>query len=165
MKKVRQRRVQANYINTAPGEENPVFSLLGAGVKTLDENPSAQTKSRRYINDKSTSKTISGYDWSAPFDADQIRSQAAIAYLCDIGEKQKVGEDAETQYVIVDLDQPISGQENTYHARMIDVAVEISSFPNDDGEMGLSGNFLGQGDMIEGKFNTSDKTFTADTAA
>lgn len=161
MEKVRQRRVQANYLNTAPGEDNPVFSFLGAGVKTLDENPSAQTKSRRYINDKSATKSVNGYDWSAPFDADQIRSQAAIAFLCDIGEKQKIGEDAETQYVIVDLDQPIKDKENTFHARKIDVAIEVSSFPNDDGEMGVSGNFLGQGDMIEGEFNTTTKVFTA----
>ena len=161
MEKVRQRRVQANYLNTAPGEENPVFSFLGAGVKTLDENPSAQTKSRRYINDKSATKSVNGYDWSAPFDADQIRSQAAIAFLCDIGEKQKIGEDAETQYVIVDLDQPIADKEDTFHARKIDVAIEVSSFPNDDGEMGVSGNFLGQGDMIEGEFNTTTKVFTA----
>ena len=161
MEKVRQRRVQANYLNTAPGEDNPVFSFLGAGVKTLDENPSAQTKSRRYINDKSTTKSVIGYDWSAPFDADQIRSQAAIAFLCDIGEKQKIGEDAETQYVIVDLDQPIADKEDTFHARKIDVAIEVASFPNDDGEMGVSGNFLGQGDMIEGEFNTTTKVFTA----
>ncbi len=161
MEKVRQRRVQANYLNTAPGEDNPVFSFLGAGVKTLDENPSAQTKSRRYINDKSATKSVNGYDWSAPFDADQIRSQAAIAFLCDIGEKQKIGEDAETQYVIVDLDQPIADKEVTFHARKIDVAIEVSSFPNDDGEMGVSGNFLGQGDMIEGEFNTTTKVFTA----
>jgi len=161
MEKVRQRRIQANYLNTSPGEDNPVFSFLGAGVKTLDENPSAQTKSRRYINDKSATKSVNGYDWSAPFDADQIRSQAAIAFLCDIGEKQKIGEDAETQYVIVDLDQPIADKEDTFHARKIDVAIEVSSFPNDDGEMGVSGNFLGQGDMIEGEFNTTTKVFTA----
>ncbi len=161
MEKVRQRREQANYINIAPGEENPVFSLLGVGVKTLDENPSAQTKSRKYIVDKSATKSINSYDWSAPFDADQIRSQAALAFICDIGEKQKTGEDAETQYVIVDLDQAITGEENTFHARMINVAIEVSSFPNDDGEMGLSGNFLGQGDMVEGKFNTTTKVFTA----
>ena len=158
---IRQRREQANYINTTPGEENAVFSLLGVGVKTLDENPSAQTSSKKYIVDKSTTHHIKGYDWAVPFDADQIRSQAALAYLCDIGEKQKIGEDAETQYVIVDLDQAIANKENTFHARMINVAIEISSFPNDDGEMGISGNFLGQGDMIEGEFNTSTKVFTA----
>ena len=58
MEKVRQRREQANYINTAPGDDTPVFALLGVGVKTLDENPAAQTKSRKYIVDKSATKSI-----------------------------------------------------------------------------------------------------------
>lgn len=161
MEPIRKRRQQANYINTAPGEQNAVYSLMGAGFKTLDEKPAAQTKSRRYINDKSTTKSINGYDWSTAFDADQIRSQAAISFILEIAEKQKVGEDAETDYVIVDLDQPITNEENTFHARKIPVAVEVADTPNDDGEMGCSGNLLGQGDFVEGKFNTSTKTFTA----
>ena len=161
--RIRQRRQQANYINTAPGEETPVYALMGAGFKTLDEKPAAQTKSRRYIVDKSATKTISGYDWSTSFDADQIRSQAAISFIMDIAEKLKIGEDAETDYVIVDLDQPISNKENTFHARKIDVAVEVADTPNDDGEMGCSGNLLGQSDFVEGEFNTSTKTFTAAT--
>lgn len=160
MEKIRQRRMQANYINTAPGEQTAVYSLMGAGFKTLDEKPAAQTKSRRYITDKSTSKSISGYDWSSSFEADQIRSQAAISFILDIAEKQKVGEDAETDYIIVDLDQPITGAENTFHARRIPVAVEVADTPNDDGEMGCSGNLLGQGDFVEGKFNTTSNTFT-----
>ena len=161
MEKIRQRRQQANYLNTAPGEENPVYSLMGVGFKTLDENPAAQTKSRRYVTDKSATKTINGYDWSTAFDADQIRSQAAVSFITDIAEKQKTGEDAETDYIIVDLDQAIASKENTYHARRIPVAIEVSGLPNDEGEMGCSGNLLGQGDFEEGEFNTSTKTFTA----
>ena len=162
---IRQRRMQANYINTTPSAQSPVYSLLGVGAKTVDENPSAQTKSRRYIIDKGATKSISGYDWNSAFDIDQIRDQAAISYICNIGEKQLIGEDAETDYVIVDLDQPVENAENTYHARHFDIAVEVASFSNDDGEMGCTGNFLAKGDPIEGTFNTSTKTFTAAVAA
>lgn len=161
MDNIRQRRVQANYLNTAPHEDNPVFSLMAAGFKTLDEKPGAQTKSRRYISDKSATKSIVGYDWSSSFDVDQIRSQAAIMFIVDIYEKQKVGEDAETDYVIVDLDLPIDGEENTFHARKIPVAIEVSDTPTEDGEMCLSGNLLGKGDIIEGKFNVTTQVFTA----
>ena len=162
--KIRQRRMQANYLNTTPGGNSDTYSLLGVGAKTVDENPSAQTKSRRYIVDKGATKTISGYDWNSAFDIDQIREQAAIAYICNIGENQLIGEDAETDYVIVDLDQPITGQENCYHARHFDIAIEISSFSNDDGEMGCSGNFLAKGDPTEGVFNTSTKAFSVPSA-
>lgn len=162
---IRQRRMQANYLDCGDGETN-AFALLGVGAKTLDENPSAQTKSRKYVCDKSATKSISGYDWNTAFDIDQIREQEAINYIVNIGEKQLVGEDAETNYVIVDLDQKEGTTGTVYHARKFKIAIEVSSFTNDDGEMGCTGNFLGKGDPIEGTFDTSTKTFTAkETAA
>lgn len=161
---IRQRRMQANYLNCGNGE-TPSYSLLGAGAKTLDENPAAQTKSRKYVCDKSATKSVSGYDWTTAFDIDQIREQEPINFIVNIGEKQLVGEDAETDYVIVDLDQKEGSSGNTYHARKFKIAIEIASFTNDDGEMGCTGNFLGKGDPIEGTFDTSTKTFTAKTEA
>ena len=62
--------------------------------------------------------------------------------------------------MIVDLDQNESA-ENTYHARKFHVAIEVASFGNEDGEMNCEGNLLGIGDVVEGTFNTSTKTFTA----
>ena len=153
---IRQRRMQANYLDCGGTNKSPNFSLLGVGAKTLDENPAAQTKSRKYVCDKSATKSISGYDWTTAFEIDQIREQDAINYIINIGEKQLVGADAETDYVIVDLDQS---------ARKIRVAVEVASFTNDDGEMGCSGNFLAKGDPVEGTFDTATKTFTATTEA
>ena len=84
MDKIRQRRMQANYLNCATTGEATAYALLGVGAKTLDENPTAQTKSRKYVCDKSTTKSISGYDWSTPFDIDQIREQAPINFICNI---------------------------------------------------------------------------------
>lgn len=161
---IRQRRMQANYLNCGSQEES-AYALLGVGAKTLDENPSAQTKSRKYVCDKSATKSISGYDWTTAFDIDQIREQEAINYIVNIGEKQLVGEDAETDYVIVDLDQKEGSEGTTYHARKFKIAIEVASFTNDDGEMGCTGNFLGKGDPIEGTFDTSTKTFTAKSEA
>ena len=162
--RIRQRRNQANYLNTSKGE-SAAYALMGVGTKTLDENPSAQTKSRKYVCDKSASKSISGYDWSSAFDIDQIREQEAINFIVNIGEKQLVGEDAETDYVIVDLDQKEESGATSYHARKFKVAVEVASFTNDDGEMGCTGNLHAKGDPVEGTFDTSTKTFTAKTEA
>lgn len=116
---IRQRRMQANYLDCGGTNKSPNFSLLGVGAKTLDESPAAQTKSRKYVCDKSATKSISGYDWTTAFEVDQIREQDAINYIINIGEKQLVGADAETDYVIVDLDQPVEGGSNktAYHAR------------------------------------------------
>lgn len=157
---IRQRRMQANYLNCSSEKETKAFALLGVGAKTLDENPSAQTKSRKYVCDKSATKSISGYDWNTAFDIDQIREQDAINFIVNIGEKQLVGEDAETEYVVVDLDQKEGSSGSSYHARLFNIAVEVASFTNDDGEMGCTGNFLGRGDPVEGTFDTSTKEFT-----
>ncbi len=158
--KIRQRPIEADYLNTAPGEETPSYALMGTGFTSLDENPAAQTKTRKYINQASSSGSISGYAWTAAFAADQIPEQAAISFIKNISDHELTGEDAETDYVKVDLDQAINNKENTFHARKRRVAVEIASNPNNDGELGISGNLLAVSDWEEGEFNTSSKTFT-----
>lgn len=125
---IRQRRMQANYLNCSNDGKTKAFALLGVGAKTLDENPSAQTKSRKYVCDKSATKSISGYDWNAAFDIDQIREQDAINFIVNIGENQLVGEDAETEYVVVDLDQKDAATDTSYHARKFNIAIEVASF-------------------------------------
>ena len=162
---IRQRRMQANYLDCGT-TDTASYMLLGVGAKTLDENPAAQTKSRKYVCDKSTTKSVSGYEWTTAFEFDQIREQGAVNYIINIGEKQLVGEDAETNYVVVDLDQPASETtgNTSYHARKFKIAIEVASFTNDDGEMGCSGNFLAKGDPVEGTFDTSTKTFVEATS-
>ena len=46
-----------------------------------------------------------------------------------------------------------------YYARKFKVAIQVSEFPNNDGELGLSGVFLALGDPVVGTFNTKEKTF------
>lgn len=155
---VRQRYMQANYIDI--GGDTPAYELMGLGFTDLNESPSAQTSSKRYINDKATTKRITGYDWTTPFTTDQIRSEKAVDFICAIGELQKTGVETETTYVVVDLDKQEGSSGSVYHARKFHVAVEVSSFDNNDGEMAASGNLLQIGDLVEGTFDTSAKTFT-----
>ena len=80
---IRQRYRVANYLNVAAtGEETAEYALMGAGFTELEENPTAQTSSKRYVNDKSATKSITGYDWSTPFNTDQIREEKAVDYIC-----------------------------------------------------------------------------------
>lgn len=159
MSGIKQRRTIANYLEV--GGQTPSYALLGVGAKTLDETPAAQTSSVKYICDKSASKRIIGYDWTTAFDIDQIRDEAAIEFICAIGEQQKIGSEAETDYVVVDLDKPVADKENTFAARKFRVAIEVASFVNTDGQMSCTGNLQGQGDPVLGEFNTSTKAFTA----
>lgn len=157
---VKTRRGFADYLNVKTSEDKENYVLMGQGYTKLDESPSAQTKTRRYVNDKSQTKSISGYDDSFPFEADQIIDEKAIDFIRDIGENRKTGAQAETDYVRVDLDKKVGASGTEYEARKFRVAIEVSDFPDNDGEMTMSGNLLGIGDMKVGKFDTTTNTFT-----
>lgn len=150
---IRKRSIQANYLKV-----NDIFELLGTGFTELNESPSAQTANKRYINQVSATQSITGYEWSTSFNTDQIVSDKAIEYIRNIGEMLLTGADTETEYIIVDLDKKAS-EENKFRARKFKVAIAVDSFDDNDGELGISGTFLGQSDPIEGTFDTSTKTF------
>lgn len=150
---IRKRKIQANYLKVSEA-----FELLGTGFTELNESPSAQTTSKRYINQSSATQSVSGYEWSTSFNADQIVSEKAIELIRKIGEMQLTGTDAEAEYIVVDLDK--AAATSGYRARKIKVAIAVDSFDDNDGELGISGTFLGQGDPIEGTFVTETKTFT-----
>lgn len=90
-----------------------------------------------------------------------MRSEAAIAYIADIGENEKTGAEAETNYVKVYLTKAVASKENTFEAKRRKVAVEIADFADNDGEIQGSGNLLGVSDWEVGEFNTKTKTFTS----
>lgn len=150
---IRKRKIQANYLKVAE-----VFELLGTGFTELNESPSAQTSSKRYINQSSASQSVTGYEWATSFNADQIVSEAAIDYIRNIGEMQKTGADTETTYLIVDLDQPGTAA-GSFRARQFSVAVQVDSFDDNDGELGVSGSLLGISDPVEGTFTVETKAF------
>lgn len=151
----------ADYINTGDST-TPAYVLMGTGFNTLNESFNPQTETKTYVNDKSASTSINSYQEQFPFDADFIKSEEAVLYLYNIGRNNLTGSDAETDYIRVELFNPVSGSENTYKARKFKVAVEVT---NCDGEGGsnltLTGNLNGVGDFVDGTFNTATKEFTA----
>lgn len=157
---VEQRYQQPDYIDVSRGSDTPQYELLGFGVTQLDNSPSAQTTSKRYVNQKSATQSIGSYEWTAPLEFDLIRSEKAIEFIADIGENEKTGVDAETLYVKVFLNKPVASKQNTYEARQRRVAVEVADFADNDGEIQGSGNLLGKTDWVKGEFNTETKTFT-----
>ena len=157
---VEQRYQQPDYIDVSGGSGSPQYELLGFGVTQLDNSPSAQTTSKRYVNQKSATQSIGSYEWTAPLEFDLIRSEAAIAYIADIGENEKTGADAETLYVKVYLNKPVASKQNTFEARQRRVAIEIAEFSDNDGEIQGTGNLLGKTDWVKGEFNTKTKAFT-----
>lgn len=159
---IKQRRSIADYINVSKDGAVEKWALMGTGFTDLNDNPSAQTSDKKYINMKSKTKRIAGYDWSAPYTTDQIRQEEAVEFICNIGEHELTGPDAETDYVKVDLDKKVGDSGTEYEARKRRVAIEVAEFSNNDGEMQASGNLLAVEDWIFGKFDVTAKAFTAE---
>lgn len=157
-KEVKRRSQEAAYIKV--GES---YEFAGTGFEKLDEEPGAQTSSKRYINDNSSTSSITSYEGTHPFTADQIASEKVIEDLISIGKFRKTGSEAEREMVRVDLDKPVSQQENTFEARHFDVAAEISSFADNDGELQVEGTLHDKGDPVVGTFDTKTRTFTPAT--
>lgn len=159
---VKQRYQEADYLDVGTsGSES--YVLMGTGFTKIDDSPSAQTSSKRYVNNKSITKSIGSYDWSAPFESDMIETEEAIAFIAEIGRREKTGEDADTNYIRVDLAG--TKGENGYPARKRKVAIEVSDFADNDGEITCSGNLLGKSDWIFGSFDPTTKKFTPETVA
>ena len=139
---------------------------MGTGFTELNEDPGAQTTSKKYINDKSSTSSITSYEGEHGFTADQIPSEKVIKDLVSIGKERKTGADAEREFVRVDLDEKAEGDTTgtVFKARMFTVAAEISSFSDNDGELQVEGTLHDKGDPVMGKFDIKAKTFTPDSA-
>lgn len=155
---VKQRYKEADYLNISAAKGTEKYVLMGTGFTKIDDSPSAQTTSKRYVNNKSATKSIGSYDWSAPYELDLIESEEAITFIAEIGRREKTGSEAETDYIRVDLAKEKSA--NGYPARKRRVAIEVAEFVDNDGEITGSGNLLGKGDWTFGFFDTETATFT-----
>ena len=133
---------------TAAGSE--VYQQLGSGFMSMTESPSAQTKERKFINEKSKRKNVASYAPSFAFEALLMFNNPAIKKIYDIYTQRKTGTDTIVPMITVDaFEKAVSG---SYPARKGKYAVEVSSCDDDD-DMIVKGNFNGQGDEVMGWFN------------
>ena len=148
---IRKRKIEADYLKVGAN-----FEFLGTGFSTIDEKPNAQTREVQYVNDSSSTTTVTGYKREFDFESDQIQSDKAIEYIVNIAKEGKTGSDAETEYLRVDLDKP--AKTSGYYARKFKVAIQVDEMPNNDGNFGANGVFLCQGDGIIGTVTIDEST-------
>lgn len=150
----------ADYL--APiSEGNEAYALMGAGFSALDENPSATVDKTAYINDKSASGAITGYENTFAFDTQLISDEAAIEQIYDIARNQKTGSEAEAHYVRVEL---FKGEEggSSFPARRFRVAIEVTGITGAGTEiMKVAGTMHQVGNFEDGDFDIKTKVFTA----
>lgn len=158
LKEVTQRHEIADYINVGTIEEKK-YALMGAGFTSLGESPNAQTKTKKYINEKASTTNVNSYHPQFDFEADQIKEDEAVQFIYGVGRNEKTGSGCITQYVRVELWNPVEGEDNTFTAREFNVAVVVSKMDGEDDQV-ISGSLNAQGDFVDGKFNTKTRTFT-----
>ncbi len=150
----------ADYLNIGTSEK-PEYSFMGAGFNTLDETVGAQTDSKTYINQVTASTTVKGYQTEFPYDTDMVKDEKAGMALYAVGRDHKTGEDAEFDYVRVDLYDPVENRKNVFKARKFRVAAVVSDSKGNGGEVMVNtGTLSCVGDPIQGYFDTTTKTFT-----
>lgn len=149
----------ADYLNIGT-KTAPNFALLGTGFNTLDETVGAQTDSKIYINEKTQSTTIKSYQTEFAYDTDMVLDEEAGMFLYAVGYEHKTGEDAETDYVRVDLYDPVQDKSNVFKARKFRVAIVCSDSKGNGGEVMVNtGTLSCVGDPVLGFFNTVTKKF------
>ncbi len=155
------RHQYADYLNVGTSDA-PSYVLMGTGFTTLDEEPGANSESVKYVNEVSETSTVISYSTVFPFEAEQIVSQEAINALYEVGRNHYIGEDAEFEYVRVEL-WDAGDTANTYAARKFLVSAEIADITGEN-KMTISGNLNACGDPTDGTFNTSTLEFTEASA-
>ena len=156
---VTQRHEFADYMNVSEDSTTKKWALMGTGFTSLNESPNAQTNSKKYVNQKSTSTTVTHYETQFPYETDLIPDEEAVASIYKVSRNHLVGSDAQREYVRVELWNPISGSTKEFTARKFLVSVEVSSVEGENDQT-ISGNLNAVGDPVDGIFNTETQTFT-----
>lgn len=156
----------ADYLNIGDAT-TPNYVLMGYGFTTLDETFGAQTEETKYVNDKVATTDVVSYTSNFAFTSHMIKSEEAIVALYNVGRNHLTGEDAEFEYVRVELWDPETTTNNdvttpvanSFKARKFFVSAAVDSVSGES-KQELSGTLNAIGDPVDGTFNTSTKTFT-----
>lgn len=131
-------------------EGDTVWSKMGSGWTNNTESPAAQTKDRKFINEKSARSNITSYKPSYAFEVLLMFNKPEVRVVYNIYTRRLTGINAVVTMVTVDnFDEEKNGY---YPARKGKYAVEVSSCDDDD-DMIIKGNLKGQGDEAMGWFD------------
>lgn len=145
-------------------EVDGALHLMGTGFTSINESFGAQEEGKIYVNDVQTTTWLNSYEPEFSYECDLISTEEAVKALREVGIRRLTGTDAMFRYVRVDLFQPKSEEDDNtqFYARRFIVSAIPDSEEGEGGEnMTDSGTLKPVGDMEEGYFDLSTKTFTA----
>lgn len=137
------------------------FVLMGTGFKNVSEAPNAEIEEIAYINQDAKSSIVKSYNnkWSGS--VDKILDEKAVMILYNIGKRNKKGEDAERNLLIIDQSQPYGSEGKKYIAELNRVAVVIPTITKDAADkIYFDFELAGVKDKVFGVADMETKTFT-----
>jgi len=166
------RSLLAYYVDTTPESTAPTYALIGYGFTSAKMNYNPQTTTQQYIHEDSATTTIDSYQIELPLSGKLYTGDAAFNYFDDIRQGLAVGAAGTGIPVIggletttlceVRLYESPDTAGTSYPATKFSGVISIADFGGDGGgKIEFSGTFHGQGDPVDGDFNTSSPAFTA----
>ena len=149
---------EAHYFDVGTSETPDIE--LGGVITEMTESSNPTEQEKQYIHQKSKITKTTGYSNEFPITMDMVKGDKVFENFYKKFYERKTGNDLNIDHIIVNLWEPVAGQENTYKARKIIQTCEISECTGNAGEQKQIKGTLKGGDFVYGTFNVSTKTFT-----
>ena len=134
---------------------------LGGVITELSESSNPKESEKHYIDKKSGTTKVTGYNNEFPITMDMVKGDAVFDDFYQLFYDRKTGDDLLRDHVIVNLWELNAPETpNVYKARKITQTVEITECNGAAGEQKQIAGSLKGGDFVYGTFDTSTKTFT-----
>jgi hypothetical protein len=139
--------------------ENPVWALIGQGVSELTEDLGAEDETIQYINEATASTMIRRYAPTFDIEMSYTKNLPLQKYFNKLVRLTPTGQNAMSDYVRFNLDEPVEGQTNQFLA----VRRRASVYPSEVG--GASEDYLSTTITVGGLGDGIQGVVTVDSAA
>lgn len=119
------------------------------GFKTLSENISPEEYARKYVDRKSQTVDVVGYNTVMDFEFDRFVDNAVHSDMVNLHEKKVIGPKARRNIYYVDFSRPIDG-DSAYWASKISCSVIMGGKGASTDAMTYTGSLKGAGEPVFG---------------
>lgn len=131
------------------------------GFTEISKTMNASEYTRKYVDCTFEESDVVGYSPSLTVTFDEHTGNEVHSDIREIFDNEKTGEDAVREIVTVDFNQPVSGQENTYVARMRKYSVIPASEGSGTEQYTYSATFKAKSEPVFGVADSIDDWETA----
>ena len=144
------------------GTVTETFNLIGEGFTSFPESKNPQEYSRKYVSDKTERTDVIGYAPSIEYSADCVSDDPVVKEIMKIHDGELVGNDTHRNIISVNRWEE-NATDHTCPATKRAYAIVPNAKGDGTDALIYTGTMRAAGDLITGSFNTSTKTFTADS--